>query len=434
MIENAQITPGANRRRLAQAVSLVLVLLFFGAVELVCRLVERPRRLDRILAVLKEDQLLIWKQRAHLDEVFFGGRVHTDSMGLRRTVGAAIDTPAAKRYRVLVLGASPSFGWGVEDGETYASRLQTLLDREFPGETQVINGSGIGYSSFQGLAFLQRYLAELKPDLVTVSYVINDVDTYRFFRSDGREDVELAPPPRWQIAARNLLARSALCRLLGRALDHLKQSRAARARRSIGRDVLRPGKTRVSADDYRRNLERFASLVRGAGAQILFVKFPVNLPLGPEARSEAEAARLLAAAEPLLTSGDCAGARPLLERAAEENPLASIAHYHLGQCALRAGDEAAAERQHQAVQQAENHRCARDARRYNRIMDEVAAAQGVPLVDIVSAFARHTEHYLYVDPKLDTYHPNAYGHAIMGDEIYAVAGPIIAARLRGVKR
>jgi hypothetical protein len=85
------------------------------------------------------------------------------------------DKPAGEK-RVLVLGDSVTFGWGVSQGETFADRMEYLLN-ELPGDRwQVINSGVNGYNTEQEAAYLRIEGMRYSPDFVLLVYVSNDVD------------------------------------------------------------------------------------------------------------------------------------------------------------------------------------------------------------------------------------------------------------------
>jgi hypothetical protein len=70
--------------------------------------------------------------------------------------------------RILLLGDSTSWGWGVSDEEVFAHLLEGLL------EVEVINLAVPGYSTDQHLLQLEREGWDWDPDLVLLGFVHND--------------------------------------------------------------------------------------------------------------------------------------------------------------------------------------------------------------------------------------------------------------------
>jgi lysophospholipase L1-like esterase len=83
--------------------------------------------------------------------------------------------------RILVLGDSLAWGFGVTDEETFAARLENLLTDAYPGlYIQVLNAGVPGYGTADQLAFLQSRGAKLEPDLVIVQFLsVNDLKENR---------------------------------------------------------------------------------------------------------------------------------------------------------------------------------------------------------------------------------------------------------------
>lgn len=78
------------------------------------------------------------------------------------------------RYRIVLLGDSFAFGWGVQESENFKSVLERLLNQRRP--TEIIN-FGIGnYNSEQEVnLFLEKGL-KYHPDKVVVFFFINDAE------------------------------------------------------------------------------------------------------------------------------------------------------------------------------------------------------------------------------------------------------------------
>lgn len=101
----------------------------------------------------------------------------TNSLGMRGPEIAPGKGPQERR--VLFLGDSYAFGWGVGDDETFPSVLQKDLSGAFAerGEVIVCINAGIpGYNTVQELDEVVRHSPRLQPDLVVLCYVMNDAE------------------------------------------------------------------------------------------------------------------------------------------------------------------------------------------------------------------------------------------------------------------
>jgi lysophospholipase L1-like esterase len=107
--------------------------------------------------------------------------------------------PAPGVARIAVLGDSFAFGWGVEDDETIPARLEELLARRLaPQGFEVINASFPGTCLGEKAAWFELGVAPLRPGLVLLTALGDDVDGDLFWRaftadSEGRA----LPSPRW---------------------------------------------------------------------------------------------------------------------------------------------------------------------------------------------------------------------------------------------
>ena len=96
----------------------------------------------------------------------------TNSLGLR---SAEVPPVKGKEFRILSLGESSSFGISVGDGETYAARLERLLNSlQSSRPVRVINAGVSGYSSTQSPRYLKLWGLALQPDLVIFYHEMND--------------------------------------------------------------------------------------------------------------------------------------------------------------------------------------------------------------------------------------------------------------------
>jgi lysophospholipase L1-like esterase len=102
---------------------------------------------------------------------------HINAQGFR---GVDFDAPAMKRDdRIACIGDSFVFGWGVEDGESFPVRLQELLNAgPEPERWQVLNCGMPGYNTWQELRLYERVVRQEDPEIVVVSWYLNDLDPY----------------------------------------------------------------------------------------------------------------------------------------------------------------------------------------------------------------------------------------------------------------
>lgn len=116
-------------------------------------------------------------RRIYGPKMTFLSEAKINAQGFR---GGDFDDPAAKRdLRIACVGDSFTFGWGVEDGESFPARLQARLDGapELP-RWQVLNFGMPGYSTWQELQLYQRVARAEAPRVVVVVWYINDLDPF----------------------------------------------------------------------------------------------------------------------------------------------------------------------------------------------------------------------------------------------------------------
>ncbi len=141
----------------------------------------------------------LFRHRPYAQAEFDSFRVEINSLGFR---GPEIDKEKPDgTYRILALGDSVTFGMGVNDEVTYVRRLEKELNRQIQGQRfEVVNTGHIMYDTVQELAVLEREALALSPDLVILTYVVNDVDPSRDIAESYLESVAAAPkdPGAWK--------------------------------------------------------------------------------------------------------------------------------------------------------------------------------------------------------------------------------------------
>jgi len=97
----------------------------------------------------------------------FDATYHVNNLGYRGKAYNKSKTPGV--YRIVLIGDSNSFGYGVNDDETFAS----IIDRRLSG-VEVINLSVIGYGTDQEFLRLKKEGLSYQPDLVIWQVCKND--------------------------------------------------------------------------------------------------------------------------------------------------------------------------------------------------------------------------------------------------------------------
>lgn len=126
-----------------------------------------------------------WELKPNFDGTWAGVSIKTNSLGFRDE-----EIPLDKQpdeFRILCLGDSVTLGYKLEEPQTYVAQLESLLNQQYrPRGFQVINAGVDGYATFQEFHLLKQKGLALKPDLILVCFVLNDVtEQFRTMASLG---------------------------------------------------------------------------------------------------------------------------------------------------------------------------------------------------------------------------------------------------------
>jgi hypothetical protein len=211
--------------------------------------------------------------------------------------------------RVLVLGDSFAFGYGVGDDETFAAYLEACLNRTGPGAFEVMNAGVPGYGTVDQLNFLRSRAEALAPDFVVLQFLsANDLDDNRHpatewaevkdgwlgIRSDSHDPVTLLPL--WKQLEfwikDNLHSAKFVSERIGYLV--LKSSLFPRLELAIWRELFSEEEETL----FEAALADINSYVADLGAGFIFLyvtdQGPVLARKEPELRSEALVERVLA--------------------------------------------------------------------------------------------------------------------------------------------
>jgi hypothetical protein len=99
--------------------------------------------------------------------------VRTNSMGIRDDREFQLAKPD-NTFRVVGLGDSFTFGYGVEKEETYLALAEKTL-REMGMNVEIINLAVSGFGTAEQIIMLEKVGLGFDPDMVTVGFYVNDI-------------------------------------------------------------------------------------------------------------------------------------------------------------------------------------------------------------------------------------------------------------------
>jgi lysophospholipase L1-like esterase len=454
------------------AVSLLATIGLFAAVELSVRLagIQPPpwptpgSRMD--LRLIRADPLLGglptpgWKGR------WFGSfRVEIDERGFRRDGFVAPESPAAT---VAFVGDSCTFGWGVDDAQTFVGQVDALQRQGAPPRLRLYNAGFQGQSAVVGIYMLREKVLPMKPQVVVIGYSANNA-----FRLSVRSDAA-----RFRFfAVRKLMLRSRVFQILAAKMARNAERVSNPRDRALVEAAPWSGRARVAAaDEFEAAVRQMVRDARRQGSEPLLLVLPRASNVSREQRhedagfaarfftgesprpggrlapeelnlfemscldhrhlddpgkvlrekretwqpvfpDEDETERLLRSAARSFVGGDHAAARQGFEEALRRSPTSPLAHYDLGVTLLATGDRGGLD----LLAAADRLACSVFLH-YQTILWSVAVAESVPIVDASIHFQARGG-ALFLDPA----HPNPEGHRIVGAALWPVLDAMTSA-------
>lgn len=208
----------------------------------------------------------------------FNHKVATNSLGLRGARELEKQKPEGT-FRILVIGDSMTFGWGVEDDETFSSVLERNLNAVaakagIQKKFEVINAGFNGGFTIDGIySWLVNKGFKMKPDLVVVSFFpYNDVSDLLEMEWEKTDDLGLPTavtsvdtmvkrgrlarrhPTEWKYVIPGI-RNSHLFMLLGSALEKYSPAAVELIKKPLGVVSGKPRVTREEIDKCIYDLE-----------------------------------------------------------------------------------------------------------------------------------------------------------------------------------
>jgi hypothetical protein len=125
------------------------------------------------------DDSIVYELKPGVRGRFAGQPLAVNSLGMRDRDRELAKGPAT--FRIVGLGDSHMFGWGVRQEETFLALLETELNARPAGRTfEAWNLAVPGYNSVQEVETFATKAPAIGPDLVVVNWVGNDMDLPNF--------------------------------------------------------------------------------------------------------------------------------------------------------------------------------------------------------------------------------------------------------------
>jgi len=217
--------------------------------------------LPKLNEIMEHDPKRFWRLKAGLREVRVAGQINQQSIDFVVSTHNSLRSPPVAeqkaRFRILVLGDSCAFGLGVNDDQTWPAQLQTLIQQSgFAAE--VINAGVPGYTSFQGMKYLETEGLSLQPDLVVACFGFNDRDVWA--SQSDYETYRQFVFSRWESPLRR-----------SRFYSILKGSQQSRASQGSGAAPRRP---RLTPREFYETMHDIQVLCHDHGADLVLVVWP----------------------------------------------------------------------------------------------------------------------------------------------------------------
>ena len=163
----------------------LLSILTFVLPIIFLELAFKPFASREATTIFLRDDELGWRLRPQAEGSWGGVVVKINGKGLRGP-----ELPYAKpadRFRILYLGDSVTFGFRLaRDEQTFPYQVEAILEERLKQEIETVNAGVGGYSPWQEYGYFAREGLKYDPDLVVVSFVLNDVtEKFELLRYGG---------------------------------------------------------------------------------------------------------------------------------------------------------------------------------------------------------------------------------------------------------
>lgn len=229
-------------------------------------------KLGEASRMIQNDAELFWKlvpgTRIPEDAwPFFG--IISNGQSLREDHEIPVEKPAGQT-RILFLGDSCTFGYGVALDEAFPHVVESILREKYGGKVECINAGVPGYTQFQGYRYLATEGLRHQPDLVVLNFGWNDSGMWDHLGDRDHHAIlqAMEPPPP--------LRASRICQLLWGHWNKPDQSGTG--------GKMRP---RLLPSEFAETLEQIHTLLEQRDIPLLILVWPMKANTDPGVPADA---------------------------------------------------------------------------------------------------------------------------------------------------
>ncbi len=162
------------------------LLVFLGGIELALRVtgIDKGRPSPPPIYQKSDDPAISYELKPNLSEEAFRTIIVTDRRGFRS------EEVHPGKPTIALLGDSITFGYGLENEQTLAAKLNGLLEKKF----NVVSGAAPGYTLGQEAAVYRKKIEPLHPDTLVLVFYWNDLSDTETALLDDEGNLQ---PPGW---------------------------------------------------------------------------------------------------------------------------------------------------------------------------------------------------------------------------------------------
>lgn len=360
--------------------------------------------LDKAYEVIEAHSQLGWKQKSSLNTLFYDEKLTTNADGFRHTSPSTLKD---HHYNIMTLGPSSAFGWGVSDNDTYSHLFSELIANFSHKKTLSLNLSQIGHSSFQGYKlYEEQRIQNLKPQLLLISYGVNDIDKFRFFFSSPQDDInELSTPkPKQTIRLLNTIHSSYFLRLVTRTVAQVSTKFSCKP-------LTSPPVERLSLQNSFKYLSKIIEKAQSKDVSVILVNTPFKLPT-PSENLDKKWLNLNSMGLEAKKSGDLDSAIKYFKDSLDSNQNQTVAHYQLMTLYALQQECFSASKHLALARENEPSRIHGDLLAFNKELSYLSNKYKIKLLDAHTLLAQNEQNF--VDP----IHPSKRGHNLIAKELF----------------